>query len=63
MIKITQYQIEDGVNEPITICIDYDAEPKDGLSFVLDQQGASNYLYVNLEGLKGLLEAAQKLSE
>ena len=61
MIKITQYQIEDGFNEPITICIDYDAE--DGLSFVLDQQGAPNYLYVNLEGLKGLLEAAQKLSE
>lgn len=61
MIKITQYQIEDGVNEPITICIDHDAEPS--LSFVLDQQGAANYLYVNLEGLKGLLEAAQKLSE
>ena len=63
MIKITQYQIEDGVNEPITICIDHYADPKDGLSFVLDQQGAPNYLYVNLEGLKGLLEAAKKLSE
>ena len=57
-----QYEIEDGVNEAITICIDRDADPG-VVSFTLDQRGGEGYIYVTLEGLKGLLEAAQKLSE
>ena len=55
-----QYEIEDGVNEAITICIDRDADPG-VVSFTLDQQGGQGYLYVTLSGLMALADAAKKL--
>ena len=58
--KIVEYEIEDGLNESILICVDRDAEV---LSFTVDQRGSAGYLHVTLEGLKALAEAAQRLTE
>lgn len=62
MVKptVTQFEVEDGLNEAITICIDRDA---DVLSFTLDQRGGDGYIYVTLEGLEALVEAAKGLVE
>jgi hypothetical protein len=58
---VNQYEISDGVNPLITISIDHDADPG-VLSFVLDQQEGGDYLYVTLDGLKALVEAATEFS-
>jgi hypothetical protein len=57
---ISEFEINDGVNELVSISIDRDADP--GVrSYVLDQQGAGDYLYLTLEGLRALVEAAEQL--
>lgn len=58
----SQFDVEDGVNERISICIDRDADPG-VLSFVLDQQGGGDYVYVTLDGLRALVAAAEQLKE
>lgn len=58
----SQFDVEDGVNELISICIDRDADPG-VLSFVLDQQGGGDYIYVTLDGLRALVAAAEQLKE
>lgn len=56
------FDVDDGVNERIRICIDRDADPG-VLSFVLDQQGGGDYIYVTLDGLRALVAAAEQLKE
>ena len=56
------FDVDDGVNERISICIDHDADPG-VLSFVLDQQGGVDYIYVTLDGLRALVAAAEQLKE
>lgn len=58
----SQFDVDDGVNELIRICIDRDADPG-VLSFVLDQQGGGDYIYVTLDGLRALVAAAGQLKE
>lgn len=58
----SQFDVDDGVNERISICIDRDADPG-VLSFVLDQQGGADYIYVTLDGLRALVAAAEQLKE
>lgn len=58
----SQFDVDDRVNERISICIDRDADPG-VLSFVLDQQGGGDYIYVTLDGLRALVAAAEQLKE
>lgn len=57
---ISQFDVNDEVNEVITICPDRDADPG-VVSFVLDQAGCDDYLYVTLAGLRALVAAAEML--
>ncbi len=56
----SQYTVEDGLNQLLTICRDVDADPG-VVSFILDQQGGANYMYVTLDGLRALVAAAEQL--
>lgn len=57
---ISEFEINDNVNEIIRISIDRDADP--GVrSYVMDQQGASDYFYVTLDGLRALVAAAEQM--
>lgn len=58
----SQFDVDDQVNERISICIDHDAD-HGVLSFVLDQQGGGDYIYVTLDGLRALVAAAEQLKE
>ena len=60
--KVAQFEVEDGVNEAIVICLDRDAD-LGVVSFTLDQRGGEGYIYVTLEGLEALVEAARGLVE
>lgn len=57
---ISEFTINDSVNGPIRISIDRDADPG-VLSFVMDQQDASDYFYATLDGLKALVAAAEQM--
>lgn len=58
--RISQFEVEDGVNEPFHIYIDRDADP--GVtSFVLDQDGGADNVYITLDGLRALVLAAERL--
>lgn len=57
---ISQFEVADGVNEAVHIYIDRDADP--GVtSFVLDQDGCGDNLYITLDGLRALVAAAEQL--
>ena len=57
---ISQFYVDDGVNERISIYIDRDADP--GIrSYVLDPDGGGSNLYVTLDGLRALVAAAEQL--
>lgn len=57
---VSQFEITDGVNETIHIYIDRDADP--GIrSFVLDQDGGADNQYITLDGLRALVQAAERL--
>lgn len=62
MIKpvIRQFVVDDKVNETLSICLDPDHNPG-VVSFILDQQGGGNYMYVTLDGLRALVAAAEQL--
>ena len=55
---ISQFYVDDGVNERISICIDRDAEVR---SYILDPDGGGDMLYVTLDGLRALVAAAEQL--
>lgn len=59
---VSRFDIEDGVNELIMIVRDPDADPG-VVSFILDQQGGADYMYVTLGGLRALAAAAEQLLE
>ena len=57
---ISEFEINDNVNGLMRISIDRDADP--GIrSYVIDQQDASDYFYVTLDGLKALIAAAEQM--
>lgn len=55
---ISQFYVDDGVNERISISIDRDAEVR---SYILDPDGGGDMLYVTLDGLRALVAAAEQL--
>lgn len=57
---VSRFDIQDGVNELIMIVRDPDADPG-VVSFILDQQGGGDYIYVTLDGLRALVAAAEQL--
>tara|TARA_R110000868_G_scaffold352878_2_gene614131 strand:+ start:1611 stop:1823 length:213 start_codon:yes stop_codon:yes gene_type:complete len=59
---VSRFEVADGANELINISRDGDADPG-VLSYILDQQGGSDYIYVTLDGLRALVAAAEQLQE
>lgn len=57
---VSQFQVDDGVNENISIYLDRDAD-SGVVSFVLDPDGGGSNLYVTLDGLRALVAAAEQL--
>lgn len=57
---VNRFEIADGVNEAVHVYIDRDADPG-VISFVLDQDGCGDNLYITLDGLHALVAAAEML--
>jgi|SanBayMetagenome_1026888.scaffolds.fasta_scaffold62937_2 hypothetical protein len=57
---VSQFYVDDGVNERISISIDRDADVR---SYVLDPDGGGDNLYVTLDGLRALVAAAEQLEK